>query len=50
MGLSARFGRADGVGFDAEEFLGRHPQWNWQQGHLRSRPAQPWTLFSAQSR
>jgi hypothetical protein len=45
MGMSARFGRADGVAFDAEDFLGQNPQWNWQQGFLRSRPTQPWVLF-----
>ena len=45
MGLSARFGRADGVAFDAEAFLDEQPQWNWQRGHLRSRPSQPWTTL-----
>jgi len=39
------FGRADGAPFDAEEFLRLHPQWNWQEGYLESRPSQPWTLF-----
>ena len=39
------FGRADGVPFDAEEFLRLHPQWNWQEGYLESRPSQPWTEF-----
>ncbi|MFP5391404.1 MAG: C45 family autoproteolytic acyltransferase/hydrolase, partial [Gammaproteobacteria bacterium] len=45
MALSARFGRADGAAFDADEFLTLNPQWNWQQGYLRSRPSQPWSLF-----
>lgn len=45
LGLSARFGRADGECFDAEEFLRQHPQWSWQQGYLKSRPSQPWTVF-----
>lgn len=45
LSLSARFGRADGVQFDAEEFLKQHPQWSWQQGYLKSRPSQPWTVF-----
>lgn len=45
MGLSARFGRADGVAFDADEFLAQNPQWNWQKDYLRSRPARPWALF-----
>jgi hypothetical protein len=35
------FGRADGAPFDAEEFLRLHPQWNWQEGYLESRPSQP---------
>jgi uncharacterized protein CbrC (UPF0167 family) len=39
------FGRADGAPFDAEEFLRLHPQWNWQEGYLESRPSQPWTEF-----
>jgi hypothetical protein len=45
MSLWARFGRADGAPFDAQEFLRLHPQWNWQEGYLQSRPAQPWTFF-----
>ncbi|HEX5993197.1 MAG TPA: hypothetical protein VFY70_11560, partial [Thermomicrobiales bacterium] len=39
------FGRADGASFDAAEFLRLHPQWNWQEGYLYSRPSQPWTEF-----
>jgi uncharacterized protein CbrC (UPF0167 family) len=39
------FGRADGAPFDAEEFLRVHPQWNWGEDLLYSRPSQPWTLF-----
>jgi hypothetical protein len=31
--------------FNAEEFLRVHPQWNWQEGYLQSRPHQPWTMF-----
>jgi hypothetical protein len=49
MSLSAIFGRADGVAFDADEFLKAHPQWNWQQGYLESRPSQPWTLFNGKA-
>jgi Phospholipase B len=45
MSLWARFGRADGAPFDAEEFLRLHPQWDWQGGFLESRPSQPWTKF-----
>jgi len=46
MGMWGIFGRADGAEFDADKFLSKHAQWNWQQGYLISRPAQPWTLFN----
>ncbi len=45
MSMWGRFGRADGAPFDADEFLQLHPQWNWQEGYLVSRPSQPWTFF-----
>lgn len=45
MQMWGRYGRADGVEFDAEEFLREHPLWNWQEGYLKTRPSQPWTLF-----
>ena len=45
MSLWGIFGRADGLEFDADEFLRIHPQWNWQAGYLKSRPSQPWTFF-----
>ena len=47
MNLWARYGRADGAPFDADEFLRQHPQWNWQKGYLKSRPQQPWTYITA---
>ena len=40
-----RYGRADGVEFDVDEFFKQHPLWNWMDGYLQSRPTQPWTLF-----
>ena len=46
MNLWARYGRADGAPFDADEFLRQHPQWNWQKGYLKSRPQQPWTYVT----
>jgi hypothetical protein len=49
MALWARFGRADGDPFDAEEFLRQHPQWGWQEGYLRSRPSRPWVRFEGES-
>lgn len=45
MKLWARFGRACGETFNADSFLKMQPQWNWQQGYLKSRPHQPFTLF-----
>ena len=45
MRMWARFGRADGVEFDADKFLKQHPLWDWQRGYLKSRPSQPWTHF-----
>ena len=45
MSMWARYGRADGVAFDAEEHFRQHPQWAWQRGYLPSRPSQPWTYF-----
>ena len=47
LSLWGRYGRADGAPFDADEFLRRHPQWNWQKGYLKSRPPQPWTYFTS---
>ncbi|MCV7394350.1 C45 family autoproteolytic acyltransferase/hydolase [Mycobacterium paraseoulense] len=42
MSLWARFGRADGAEFIAEDFLRAHPQWTWQRGCLEDRPPRPW--------
>ena len=47
MSFAARWGSADGVAFDAEKFLADHPQFDWMQGVLKSRPAQPWVDFTA---
>ncbi|MDJ1120984.1 C45 family autoproteolytic acyltransferase/hydrolase [Olsenella sp. YH-ols2217] len=45
MHLWGRYGRADGVEFDVDEFFREHPLWKWQEGYLKSRPTQPWTYF-----
>ena len=45
MSMWGRFGRADGIAFDADEHLRQHPQFSWQAGYLRSRPSRPWTYF-----
>lgn len=42
MTFWARFGRANGVEFNADDFLRQHPLWNWQAEVLKSRPSQPW--------
>jgi len=48
MSMWGIFGRADGAPFDAEEFLRLHPQWNWGEDLLYSRPSQPWTEFQGE--
>jgi len=47
MSFEARWGSACGTPFDAKLFLEKHPQYNWMKGILKSRPAQPWTLFKS---
>ena len=50
LAFTARWGAACGTPFDAEKFLAVHPQFDWMQGILKSRPAQPWTEFQAGER
>ncbi|MCI9129666.1 MAG: peptidase C45 [Eggerthellaceae bacterium] len=45
MKMWGRYGRADGVEFNAEDFMDQHPLWKWMEGYLEDRPTQPWTLF-----
>ena len=47
LSFAARWGSADGVAFDAPKFLSDHPQFDWMEGILKSRPAQPWVDFTA---
>ena len=47
MSFAARWGSADGTGFDAPKFLHDHPQFDWMEGILRSRPAEPWVDITA---
>ena len=47
MSFAARWGSACGTPFDAERFLHEHPQFDWMSGILKSRPAEPWAVFSA---
>jgi hypothetical protein len=48
--FSARFGRACGIPFDVDEFLEKRPQWEWERGHLKSRPHQEYSTFSMTDR
>ena len=47
MSFAARWGSADGSAFDAPSFLAAHPQFDWQEGYLKSRTAEPWVVFKA---
>jgi hypothetical protein len=47
MSFAARWGSADGSAFDAPAFLAAHPQFDWQEGYLKSRPSEPWVEFKA---
>jgi hypothetical protein len=47
MAFAARWGSADGTAFDAAAFLAAHPQYDWQEEILKSRPAEPWVEFQA---
>ncbi len=41
----AKWGSSCNIGFDADEFLEKHPQYDWLKGYLKSLPAMPWTIF-----
>ncbi len=47
MSFTARWGSADGTSFDAPAFLAAHPQFQWMEGYLKSRPAEPWVQFKS---
>jgi hypothetical protein len=47
MSFAARWGSACGAAFDAGQFLREHPQFDWMSGILKSRPSEPWTVFTA---
>jgi hypothetical protein len=47
MSFAARWGSADGLAFDAARFLEDHPQFDWMEGVLKSRPSEPWVDFTA---
>lgn len=43
--LWAKWGSSCDIGFHAEEFLEKHPQYEWLEGYLKDLPAMPWTVF-----
>ncbi len=45
MSFTCRWGAACGRAFDARLYLAAHPQFDWMEGILKSRPSQPWTQF-----
>jgi hypothetical protein len=45
MSFAARWGTACGLNFDAGRYLADHPQFDWMQEILQSRPSEPWTEF-----
>jgi hypothetical protein len=47
MSFVGRWGSACGIPFDARVFLEKHQQFDWMDGLLKDRPAQPWTSFTA---
>ncbi len=47
MSFAARWGSSCGRAFDANKFLEDHPQYEWLNGLLKSRPSEPWTTFKA---
>lgn len=47
MSFVARWGAACGRAFDASKFLRAHPQFEWMEGILHSRPGQPWVTVRA---
>ncbi len=47
MSLAARWGSACGRAFDARQYLKEHAQFDWLEGLIQDRPAQPWVEFTA---
>ena len=47
MSFVARWGSACGTPFIAKDFLEQHQQFDWMNGLIKDRPAQPWTTFRA---
>ncbi len=41
----AKWGSSCEIGFDAEQFLKEHSQYDWLEGYLKDLPAHNWTVF-----
>jgi hypothetical protein len=47
MSFYARWGSACGTPFIADEFLEKHPQFDWMKGMLVDRPSEPWVVVKS---
>ncbi len=43
--LWAKWGGSCDIGFNAAQFIEKHPQYEWLKGYLPDLPAKPWTVF-----
>ncbi len=50
MSFWGKWGSSCDIPFDAQKFLKEHRQYDYLQGYLKSRPAQPWTVFKSGSK
>ncbi|MGA2363309.1 MAG: C45 family peptidase [Candidatus Aminicenantales bacterium] len=50
MAFWAKWGSSCDIPFDAQKFLREHRQYDYLKGYLKSRPAQPWTVFKSSSK
>jgi hypothetical protein len=41
----AKWGGSCALGFNAADFLQKHPQYDWLGGYLPDFPVKPWTIF-----
>ncbi|MEW6363329.1 MAG: C45 family peptidase [Acidobacteriota bacterium] len=48
--LWAKWGHPCDIAFDADEFLARHTQYDWQEGFLKDLPSNPWAVFPPEGR
>jgi hypothetical protein len=50
MTFWGKWGSSCDIPFDAERFLKAHRQYDYLKGYLKSRPAQPWTVFKSKGK